>query len=93
MREGYRKSTANGIPGESRCEYVRPWEGGTLGYAANAGEWGEGERRGISGRGMGQTARRTGEGRREGRWTSARGRRAEGARNSSPKSPHRPSDL
>lgn len=45
MREGYRKPTANGIPYESRCEYVRPWEGGTLGYAANAGR---GKRGGIS---------------------------------------------
>lgn len=33
----------NGISGgKFRYEYVRPWEGGTLGYAANAGEWGWG---------------------------------------------------
>lgn len=94
MREGYRKPTANGISDESRCEYVRPWEWGTLGYAANAGR---GKRGGISagdGTGSDERGGREGKGRRrEGRWTSTRGRGAEGARNSSARSPQRPSDL
>lgn len=45
--------TANGVPGEPRCEYVRPWQGSTSGYAANAGEWGKGERGGGGNIGVG----------------------------------------
>lgn len=94
MREGYRKPTANGVPGKSRCEYMRPWEGSTSGYAANAGEWGRERERGRNiGEGRGRQRGGREGGRREGRWTSTRGRRAERARNSSPRSPHRPSDL
>lgn len=80
MREDYRKSTVYLVYlDESRYEYVRPWEGGTLGYAVNAGEREDGA----------DSEEEGGGGRREGRWTSTRGRRAEGARNSSPRSPQR----
>lgn len=51
MREGYRKPTANGIPGESRCEYVRPWEGGNVGVRGQRGGVGRRGTRGGGGEG------------------------------------------